>query len=88
MNNVDITDVAIHVKIKDVARRRKQFKKNSIKTFWKKSLKELKKLLTRFKLSDILRKSLKGDNIKQKNTTQVVKENWSLKIEHNIYKYI
>jgi len=49
----------------------------------KKSLKDLKKLLTSFKLSDILSKSLEGDN-KKKVTTKVVERKWSLKIEQNI----
>ena len=40
-------------------------------------------MLTRFKPSDTLRKLLKGDNIKQKNTAKVVGRKWSLKIEQN-----
>ncbi|NOW30031.1 hypothetical protein DFH82_004631 [Clostridium saccharobutylicum] len=35
----------------------------------------MKKLLTAFKSSDILSKSLEGDRKKQKVTTKVVKEN-------------
>ena len=38
-----ITEVTIYVKIKDVAKRRKQLKKNLIRTFWKKSLKDFEK---------------------------------------------
>jgi len=40
-------------------------------------------LLTRFKSSDILSKSLECDKKKQKVTTKVVERKWSLKIEQN-----
>jgi hypothetical protein len=40
-------------------------------------------LLTRFKPSDKLSKSLEGDSKKQKVTTKVVERKWSLKIEQN-----
>jgi len=43
----------------------------------------LKKLLTLFKLSDILNESLECDKKKQKVTTKVVERKWSLKIEQN-----
>ena len=70
----------MYVKIKHVARSGKQLKQNlkitekqEIKKFWK-------KLLTWFKSSDKLNKSLEGDTKKQKVTTKVVKENglWKL----------
>ena len=43
----------------------------------------MKKLLTRFKPSDTLSKSLECDSKKQKVTTKVVERKWSLKIEQN-----
>jgi len=49
----------------------KEFNKNLLKKEFKRIQ---KKLLTRFKPSDILRKSLKGDNIKQKITAKVVRK--------------
>jgi hypothetical protein len=39
--------------------------------------------LTGLKASDILSKSLDGDNKKQKDATKVVERKWSLKIEQN-----
>ena len=59
-----------------------------IKIFKKKSLTNLKKMLTGFKPSATLSKSLESDNKKQKVTAKVVERKWSLKIEQNIYKYI
>ena len=56
-----------------------------MKNALKKELKRFeKKLLTQSESSDILSKSLEGDTKKQKVTTKVVKEKWSLKIEQNI----
>ena len=45
-------------------------------------------MLTGFKPSATLSKSLECDKKKQIVTTKVVERKWSLKIEQNIYKYI
>jgi len=58
----------------------KEIDKNLLKKEFKRFL---KKLLTRFKPSDTLSKSLEGDNKKQKVTAKVVERKWSLKIEQN-----
>ena len=79
-----IISIDICVKIKHVAKRRKQLQSKSTKTLKYRVKKILKKLLTSFRHDDILSKSLKGDTIKQENTTKVVERKWSLKIEQNI----
>ena len=80
--SIIITGITIYVKIKNVAKRRKQLKRIWWKPSEKRVLKIWKKMLTRFKSSDTLSKSLGCDNKKQIATAKVVRkkmvfENWT-----------